>query len=92
MPDRTLLDNEQVADRLHVTYDWWMRNKRRLIDKEGFPGEVRGIPQRWDPAAVNRWLDAQMKPALRVEISGQSIADVLAEAEQRLIANASKVA
>jgi hypothetical protein len=92
MPDRTLLDNDQVADRLHVTYDWWMRNKKRLIGEEHFPPEVKGIPQRWDPRAVDRWLDVQMAPALKVTIEPGSIADTIEEAERRLIATASKVA
>jgi hypothetical protein len=92
MPDRTLLDNDQVADRMHVTYDWWMRNKKRLIGEEHFPPEVKGIPQRWDPRAIDRWLDAQMGPALRIEIGSGDVARMLEEAEQRLIANASKVA
>jgi len=85
MIDRTLLDNDQVAALLHVSRDWWLRNKAALIAAHGFPPTVAGIPNRWDPLALAAWLDGQLPPALTVSVRPvNDVTDWTAELDRRL--------
>ncbi len=69
MPDRTLLNAAQVAIKLGHSAEWFVRNRADL-EAGGFPpaaiGNGRG--RRWDPHAINAWLDARMPANLRVTI------------------------
>lgn len=68
MTGRTLLSMEDLADRLRKSPDWFSRNRKALEDGDPpFPKPVFGdgtAGQRWDPKAVDLWLDAQIDPAL----------------------------
>lgn len=55
---RKLLDITTMIDRLNVSLDWWRHNHRHLREAHGFPAAVPGFPHRWDPVAVDAWLDA----------------------------------
>lgn len=87
MIDRTLLDAEQVAARLHVTLDWWRHNRRRLQESFGFPLPIAGIGGRWDPLAIQAWLDAQLPayaPRPSAANDAGAPADWSAELDRRL--------
>ena len=58
MPDRKLLTQRQVAARLGITLGYWHRRKAGLLAKHRFPPPVAGLGLRWDPVAIDRWLDA----------------------------------
>lgn len=68
MTNRTLLSMEQLAALLGKSPDWLSRNRKAL--EEGtppFPKPVfgdGGPGQRWDPKAINLWLDAHIDPLL----------------------------
>ncbi len=64
--DRTLLSSAQVAQRLAHATHWFYRHKKRLIEREGFPPPV--LANKWDPAAIDAWLDARMPAELRADI------------------------
>lgn len=65
MTDRRLLRHAEVADLLGRPAEWLYKNKRRLIEQEGFPPPVSAIGNCWDSAAIDAWLDNQMQPELR---------------------------
>lgn len=62
---RSLLDQRQVAALLNLS-------QRRFADSyetlraDGFPASVFGVARgrRWDPKAIERWLDGKMAPAV----------------------------
>jgi predicted DNA-binding transcriptional regulator AlpA len=62
MADRTLIDRPAVARRLGITVECFYR---RLVElyADGFPkpaiGRMTGA--RWDPVAIDRWLDGKIK-------------------------------
>ena len=60
MTDRRCLDDVQVAAKLGRDREWFHRNKKRLIEEEGFPKPLP-ILRRWDEAAIDAWLDGFMK-------------------------------
>jgi len=62
---RALLNTRQVAARLGRTLNWFYRNKKRLENEHEFPHPVGGCGGRWDPAAIDAWLDRQMPARLR---------------------------
>jgi predicted DNA-binding transcriptional regulator AlpA len=66
MSNRDLLTRDQVARKLSQTADGFSR-KRKGLEAEGFPPAVlgRGRGARWDPAAIDAWLDQRMPKALR---------------------------
>jgi predicted DNA-binding transcriptional regulator AlpA len=66
--ERKLLTVRELADRIDRTAGYIYRNWRRLVAEEGFPPPVRGLGNRWDPVAVDAWLDAQIPPERRIEI------------------------
>ena len=65
MPERTLLNMPQVAQRLGHSRAWFYRNREMLEREHGFPGSVLGCGKRWDPTAIDCWLDRQMPAHLR---------------------------
>lgn len=87
--DRTLLNRVQVAARLGHNIAWFYKNYSRL-SRAGFPqpvlGGMRGA--RWDPAAIDRWLDSRL-PATKAKrdnlaiISEQLLAEETGELERR---------
>ena len=79
MPERILLTSAQVAARLGHKASWFLRRRPSLEADHGFPRPVDGCGMRWDPAAIERWLDARL-PA--------GAADDLALAEAELIRRA----
>ena len=68
MTDRTLLDRAGVARRLNVTVEWMYQH---LASLEDFPKPVFGVMRgsRWDPAAIDSWLDRRMAPADRLRLA-----------------------
>lgn len=86
MTDRTLLDRNDVALRLNITLQKFMRSRDALA-KEGFPPPVLGTRagERWDPAAIDRWLDLRMPAELRPGPSsaGGELHDFGAELDRR---------
>lgn len=81
---RALLTAHQVAAALSLRSARSFHNRRAALEAEGFPRPVRGLPDRWDPAAIEAWLAAQ-RPAAAAP-------DSLAAAEQTLIARAQALA
>lgn len=59
---RALIKTAAVADRLNVPVDWFYKHRRRLEAHHGFPRPVAGMRHRWDPAAIDGWLDRQIPP------------------------------
>ena len=55
---RQLLTAPQVAARLARSHAWFLR-RRGALEETGFPRPVDGCGMRWDPAAIDDWLDAQ---------------------------------
>lgn len=59
--DRTLLDRQAVARRLNISVEVLYRRVAQLY-ADGFPrpalGQMSGA--RWDPVAIDRWLDRKM--------------------------------
>ena len=65
MVDRTLITAAVVAAKLGRPAVWFYRNRKMLESERGFPTKVSGCGNRWDPAAIDRWLDSQMPDDLR---------------------------
>ena len=61
MADRTLLDRAGVARRLGISVESLYRKLPELY-AQGFPKQALGRMSgaRWDPAAIDRWLDAKI--------------------------------
>ena len=71
---RRLLCTQDLAKLLGRTPDWFYRNRKNLIETEGFPQPVRGLgTSMWDVEAVEAWLDAQRPPALSATIKAEQI-------------------
>lgn len=83
--DRTLLDPAQVAKRLNVSAEVFNRRRRELIERHGFPPPLPGLLCRWDPLAIDRWLDAHIPAPLRVPPpEDEALAAQRQELERRL--------
>jgi predicted DNA-binding transcriptional regulator AlpA len=84
-----LLTMQEVAERLAHGYDWFRRQRARLERDEGFPAPVRGCGNRWDPRAIEQWLDRQREPQvnmmLRADFCGDP-AEVAARLDSRAVA------
>ena len=66
-PDkRALLNRQQLAGRLGYTVDWLYAHLAELLDA-GFPPAAYGAGSaaRWDPAAIDAWLDSRMPAHLQ---------------------------
>lgn len=65
MLDRILLDRAGVARKLGISVEQAYRHLPGMIAAQGFPrpvwGNARGA--RWDPVAIDRWLDSRLTPA-----------------------------
>lgn len=61
MTDRTLLNRAQVARRLGITVERFYHKTAELA-ADGFPAPAhgRGVGARWDPVAIDRWLDRKI--------------------------------
>lgn len=61
---RRLLTTTEVAARLAPgckdPLAWFYRHRRDLVERHGFPPPVPGCGRRWDPAALDAWLDARL--------------------------------
>lgn len=85
MTDRTLLAIAQVALRLNVSAENFNRRRRELIERHGFPPPLPGLALRWDPLAIDLWLDKHIPPPLRIPPSEDAtLAAQRATLEQRL--------
>lgn len=85
---RTLLKQREVADRLRMNYDEFSRHKAGLIADHGFPPPAAGCGNRWDPEAIDAWLDRQI--AATVTHGGDQPVEIHADildARARAIAN-----
>lgn len=60
---RRLLTSAEVADLLRVGREGFLRMRRRL-EQCGFPAplDMPGIGHRWDPKAIDDWLDRKRQP------------------------------
>ena len=58
--------------------------RRRRLEQAGFPPPVAGLPDRWDPRAIEAWLAAQRPP----EHAAPDAAEALLIARARATAGA----
>ena len=58
--ERTLLDSGQVALRLRMSRESFLRKRKALEAAHGFPPRVPGCGNHWDPVALDLWLDRQI--------------------------------
>lgn len=72
---RQLLTAPQVAAALGYRHAWFVRNRARLEAGHGFPTPVDGCGLRWDPAAIEDWLNAR-RQATR-EAAAEAAEDIL---------------
>lgn len=79
---RQLLTAPQVARALGYRHAWFLRHRARLEAEHGFPGPVDGCGLRWDPAAIEDWLDAR-RQATR-QVAGAAAEDILITRARRL--------
>lgn len=81
---RALLTAPQVAGALGYRYAWFLRNRATLEAQHGFPRPVDGCGLRWDPAAIEDWLDARRR-ATRAA-AGDAAETILIERARRMAA------
>jgi predicted DNA-binding transcriptional regulator AlpA len=67
-----LLTAREVAHLLGHNRAWFYRNRATLEAKHGFPRAVAGCGQRWDGAAIRRWLDRQAGPSEGGQVAGDA--------------------
>jgi predicted DNA-binding transcriptional regulator AlpA len=79
---RHLLTAPQVAAALGYRHAWFLRHRARLEADHGFPAPVDGCGMRWDPAAIEDWLDAR-RQATR-QVAGAAAEDILIARARRL--------
>lgn len=60
---RQLLTAPMVAAALGYKHGWFSRNRAMLQTRHGFPPPIDGCGMRWDPAAIEDWLDARRRQA-----------------------------
>ncbi len=87
--DRRLIRAREVADLLDHPIAWFYRHKRRLIENHGFPGPI--ITNKWDPVAIDRWLDNKMPAHLRPAANDDADAGKLARMRRDLDAAAERM-
>jgi predicted DNA-binding transcriptional regulator AlpA len=76
---RHLLTAPQVAAALGYKLSWFHRHRASLVAERAFPAPIAGCGMRWDPRAIESWLDWQLPAAGR---------SAEADAEQELIRRA----
>lgn len=59
---RCLIASDLVAAKLARSQSWFNKNRRRLIEENGFPKPISAIGDVWDETAIDRWIDAQGNP------------------------------
>lgn len=70
---RHLLTGPEVARALGRSYGWFHRHRPSLEAERGFPPPVAGCGLRWDPRAIETWLDAQLPaPARSAEAAAEA--------------------
>ena len=69
---RQLLTAPMVARGLSRSVGWFLRNRADLESDHGFPAPVDGCGMRWDPAAIEDWLDARRKRAVPPELAAEA--------------------
>jgi hypothetical protein len=81
---RVLLSAAQLAAKLNQSLDWWYHN-RPALEAAGFPTTVPGMGKRWDPVAVDAWLDLQVPGHLRaaLPVAEKPEPDLAAELAER---------
>ncbi|MDB5415066.1 MAG: hypothetical protein JWR10_3401 [Rubritepida sp.] len=72
MPDgfgasRDLLTAPLVAKALGRSLNWFYRHRTELEEDHSFPKTIRGCGTRWDPRAIDAWLNQQMPAAASAE-------------------------
>lgn len=72
---RGLLTAPMVAKALGRSLSWFAKRRIELETEHGFPPPVRGCGTRWDPRALDAWLDQQLQAPPSPE----------AEAERRML-------
>lgn len=92
-PPRRLLSRAELASRLGHRVDWLNRHYPELA-LDGFPAPALGsrAGARWDPAAVDAWLDRKLPapPAPAPDAALAQIGDELDRASERLAAAAAE--
>lgn len=89
-----LITRDELLQILQVSKDWFARHRHQLAER-GFPAPMAALrpAERWDPAAVQAWIDSQRPQHLhagaRAAGSGRpandvSISETLAERARRL--------
>jgi predicted DNA-binding transcriptional regulator AlpA len=84
---RQLLTAPQVATALGYKHKWFARNRKRLEADHGFPAAVDGCGLRWDPAAIEDWLDARRK---QTKVAAEAAAEDILIARARAMATGSQ--
>lgn len=69
--DRQLLDLDGLLEKLKLKPERWYR-KRRDLERRGFPQPTPGFTNRWDPVAIDLWLDANIDPKLKRLLEGRA--------------------
>lgn len=79
---RTLLTINEVCRKLSVDQTWFRRSdNRRRLKALGFPDQVPGLGKRWDPRAIDIWLDKVGGLQAETKIEGASIELALTDDE-----------
>lgn len=86
MSGRRLLNMREVGERLGHGYHWFRKRRRAMERDEGFPGPIRTCGLRWDGDAIDRWIAAQGKPTVSIDIGDGPIevADLLDQRARRI--------
>jgi predicted DNA-binding transcriptional regulator AlpA len=79
---RVLMTAPQVAAALGYRHGWFLRNRARLEAEHGFPGPVDGCGLRWDPAAIEDWLDRRRQVTRAA--AGEAAETILIERARRM--------
>lgn len=82
---RTLLTTAQAAAKLGHTVEWLYRH-RKALEAKGFPPPIDALGHRYDPVAIDLWLDRQLPAHLTVrpsEAPGGEVIDWAARLRER---------
>lgn len=71
-----LITATQVAEVLGISRRQFMARRRRLEAEHDFPRPVAGLPDRWDPLAIDAWLASQ-RPAAPPAPSAEDAAEAV---------------
>ena len=76
----------QVAQALALPSARAFHCRRRRLEQAGFPPPVAGLPDRWDPRAIEAWLAAQRPPEHAAPDAAEAL--LIARARAHAAANA----